>query len=120
MPPKIDIHRCNACSGRSETHCEEACPGDLMALDHERLKAYCRATNECWDCMSCVKVCPTGAISTRIPYQLGYFSAQLRPVMGKNSITWICRDIYGNERRYHYVNRLPPAETGGDGAGGKR
>lgn len=120
MPPRIAVHRCNACSGRSETRCEEACPGDLMALDQERQKAYCRAVNECWDCMSCVKACPAGAISTKMPYQLGYFSASLRPVMGKNSITWICRDIYGNEQRYHYINRLPAAEGDEGGAGRKR
>ena len=69
-------------------------------------KAYCRATNECWDCMSCVKACPCGALETRIPYQLGYYKATLRPIMGKDCITWKCRDIHGRESVYKYVNRL--------------
>lgn len=72
----------------------------------ENGKAYCRATNECWDCMSCVKACPCGALETRIPYQLGYYKATLRPIMGKDSITWKCRDIHGRESVYKYVNRL--------------
>ena len=82
------------------------CPGDLMAVSPENGKAYCRATNECWDCMSCVKACPYGALETRIPYQLGYYKATLRPIMGKDSITWKCRDIHGRESVYKYVNRL--------------
>ena len=56
--------------------------------------------------MSCVKACPAGALETKIPYQLGYFKATLRPIMGKNVITWKCRDIYGNEAVYRYVNRI--------------
>jgi len=77
-----------------------------MAVSMETGKAYCRAANECWDCMSCVKVCPSGAIETRMPYQLGYFKASLRPVMGHNKITWKCRDIYGNEATYRFINRI--------------
>ena len=106
MPPRIDTHKCTGCAGKEESNCEQACPGDLMHVSPETGKAYCRATNECWDCMSCVKVCPSGAIETRIPYQLGYFKATLRPIMSKKSIIWKCRDIHGNEQTYSYRNRL--------------
>ena len=61
MPPRIDLNKCNGCGGKPETACEMVCPGDLMMLDPETGKARCRATGECWDCMSCIKVCPTGA-----------------------------------------------------------
>ena len=70
MPPRIDLNKCNGCGGKPETACEMVCPGDLMMLDPETGKARCRATGECWDCMSCIKVCPTGALQTRMPYQL--------------------------------------------------
>ncbi len=106
MPPKIDTRKCTGCAGREESFCENICPGDLMAVSAESGKAYCRTPSECWDCMSCTKACPNGAIETRIPYQLGYFKASLRPIMGKKSITWKCRDIHGNEKTYKYVNRL--------------
>ena len=108
MPPRILIDRCNGCEGRAESFCEEACPGDLMAVDVAAGKAYCRSTNDCWDCMSCTKACPRGAIETRVPYQLGYHKATLRPIMGKKQITWKCVDIYGNETTYKYRNRLDP------------
>ena len=86
MPPKVDTRKCTGCAGSAESCCERACPGDLMAVSPENGKAYCRATNECWDCMSCVKACPCGALETRIPYQLGYYKATLRPIMGKDCI----------------------------------
>ncbi|MEG2172984.1 MAG: 4Fe-4S dicluster domain-containing protein [Desulfovibrionaceae bacterium] len=106
MPPRITITKCTGCAGRSQSYCEEVCPGDLMAVSVATGKAYCRAPGECWDCMSCIKMCPSGALELRIPYQLGYFKATLRPIMGKNSITWKCKDIHGNESTYSYKNRL--------------
>lgn len=79
----------------AESCCERACPAISWRFP-ENGKAYCRATNECWDCMSCVKARPTGLWGW-IPYQLGYHKATLRPIMGKDSITWKCRDIHGRE-----------------------
>lgn len=105
MPPVIDLNKCNGCADREETRCEEVCPGDLMAYNGETGKAYLRNPRDCWDCMSCVKACLRGAISTKMPYQLGYYTASLRPIMGKGSITWKCRDIHGNETTYKYANR---------------
>ena len=105
MPPKIDTHKCTGCAGQAESCCERVCPGDLMAVSAETGKAYCRSPRDCWDCMSCIKACPRGALETKMPYQLGYYHAVLRPLMGKESITWKCRDIYGQPQTYAYVNR---------------
>lgn len=112
MPPRVNPHKCTGCAGRQESFCENACPGDLMAVSPETGKAYCRAATECWDCMSCVKACPAGALETRLPYQLGYFGARLRPIMGRTSITWKCRDIHGNESVYTFTNRTRAADEG--------
>ncbi|EGW51124.1 hypothetical protein HMPREF1022_01838 [Desulfovibrio sp. 6_1_46AFAA] len=105
MPPLVNASRCTGCAGKEESFCERACPGDLMAVSPQSGKAFCRAANECWDCMSCIKVCPSGALELRIPYQIGYFGARLRPILGRNSITWKCRDINGVESTYSYRNR---------------
>lgn len=104
MPPKVDKNRCNTCQGRPEPLCVRICPGDLMVIGADN-KAYCRALRDCWDCMSCTKVCPPKAIETRIPYQLGYHGAKLVPYPGKESITWVCTDIFGNKERYKYKTR---------------
>lgn len=105
MPPRIDIAKCNGCKGRSESFCEEVCPGDLMYVDPKTGHSCCRSLRDCWDCMSCVKACPRGAIETRIPYQLGYYKASLRPIMGKNKIFWKCVDIHGKESFFSFETR---------------
>lgn len=100
MPPIVNLKKCTGCPEREEAYCENICPGDLMAVDVKTGKAYCRSTKECWDCMSCVKACPHGALETKIPYQIGYYKATLKPYMGKNTIIWKCVDILGNEITY--------------------
>lgn len=105
MPPRIIFDKCNGCEGMEESKCEEACPGDLMAIDEVTMKAYCRSKHDCWDCMSCTKACPMNAIETRVPYQIGYHKATLKPYMTFNTITWKCVDINGKESTYKYKNR---------------
>lgn len=105
MPPIVDITKCNGCKGRSETFCEEICPGDLMAFNHKIGKVFLRSPRDCWDCMSCIKACPRNALEIKIPYQLGYYKASLKPVVGKNTVTWKCRDINDKETLFHFENR---------------
>lgn len=105
MPPRVDLAKCDGCAGRDESFCEEACPGDLMYVGPQG-KAVCRSNRDCWDCMSCIKMCPRRALETRIPYQIGYHGAKLSPIMGKDMITWKCRDINGRESTFKFRNRL--------------
>lgn len=104
MPPKVLINKCDGCKAEKEPLCEQVCPGNLMTLG-EANKAVCRDARDCWDCMSCTKVCPQGAIETRVPYQIGYNSAKLIPMMGTNRISWTCVDIKGKVERYVIKNR---------------
>lgn len=95
MPPVIDKEKCIGCG-----KCEEICPGDLMEVEEASNVAFCRATRDCWDCMACTKECPTGAIETRIPYQLGYYPAKLIPQKREKEIEWTCVDINGNIEKF--------------------
>ena len=104
MPPKVDQSKCDGCQAQDEPLCEQVCPGNLMTLDASG-KAICREMRDCWDCMSCTKVCPKGAIETRVPYQLGYHGASLTPMMGTNSITWTSVDINGQVERFRVKTR---------------
>lgn len=106
MPPRVQPNKCNGCEDLPESRCEAICPGDLMAVDPATGKAFCRSARDCWDCMSCTKACPRAAIETRVPYQLGYHKATLRPILGKDKITWKCVDIHGQETSYAYANRI--------------
>ncbi len=76
-----------------------------MAFNRKTGKAFLRSSRDCWDCMSCIKVCPRNALEIKIPYQLGYYKASLKPVMGKNTVTWKCRDINGKETVFHFENK---------------
>jgi adenylylsulfate reductase, subunit B len=105
MPPRIDLTKCDGCKAQDEPLCEQVCPGDLMTLG-ENNQAMCRETSDCWDCMSCTKVCPVGAIETRVPYQIGYHGAKLIPMVGTNSITWTSIDINENVERFRFKTRI--------------
>jgi adenylylsulfate reductase subunit A len=38
---------------------------DLMVLDRDQMKAYNLDADMCWECYSCVKICPVQAIEVR-------------------------------------------------------
>lgn len=94
MPPVVYKEKCLGCG-----ICEEICPGDLMELDENNI-AFCRAARDCWDCMACIKECPSGALETRIPYQLGYYPAKLIPKKRDKEIEWTLIDINGKIERF--------------------
>lgn len=99
MPPIVDKKKCIGCQGAAESNCERVCPGDLMIRGADG-KAAIRKPRDCWDCMSCVKVCPVKAISLRPPFQIGYRGAELIPEVHKDKIVWTCTDINGKTEIY--------------------
>lgn len=108
MPPYVLKDKCNGCKGIFDVpQCVEICPGDLMAIDPESEKSYCRSLRDCWDCMACTKACPMRAIEQRVPYQIGYHGARLQPFMGKDMIVWKLVDIHGNEEKFSFRIRNP-------------
>lgn len=93
MPPIVKTDKCVGCGA-----CEDICPGDLMVLRDG--KAAIRSSRDCWDCMSCVKACPSKALEIRIPYQLGYYPASLKPEVRGKEIVWTVTDIRGKEETF--------------------
>ena len=67
MPTFVDPSKCDGCKGGEKTACMYICPNDLMILDPQEMKAYNQEPDACWECYSCVKICPQGAITAR-PY----------------------------------------------------
>lgn len=100
MPPKVDPIKCDGCQGESEPMCEMVCPGNLMTLDPETKKAYCRDAGDCWDCMTCTKYCARQAIQTQLQYQIACFPGKLIPLVGTNSVTWTSIDSHGKVERF--------------------
>jgi adenylylsulfate reductase subunit B len=95
-----DHGKCTGCRNLDEPRCVRNCPGDLMALDPATGKAYNRDPRDCWDCMACVKLCPHGALETKLPYALADYGAALRPQVKEDRIIWTCKDSSGRVEEY--------------------
>lgn len=95
----VDEETCNHCGTAPEPMCVRDCPGDLMYLK-ENGKAAITTNRDCWDCAACVKVCPTQAITMRLPTSLVVRGASLhgRGMRHKTSWTLTLRD--GEVREY--------------------
>lgn len=103
MTVVIDTRKCTGCRGLPAPRCVEYCPGDLMATDSPDGKAYIREERDCWDCMTCVKLCPYQAITTKLPYQLADYKATLVPRVYKDRIKWRCTDVHGQVEEFDIV-----------------
>lgn len=71
MPTFVRTDKCDGCKGQDKTACMYICPHDLMMLDKDgsatghAMKAYNQEPEQCWECYSCVKICPQQAIEAR-------------------------------------------------------
>ena len=65
MPSFVIAEKCDGCKALDTTACQHICPNDLMVLNTDSMKAYNQEPAMCWECYSCVKICPTQAIEVR-------------------------------------------------------
>jgi len=77
MPSYVDPEKCDGCKGGDKTACMYICPNDLMVLNKEAMLAYNQEPDACWECYSCVKICPrgqflSGVITTLSPWAARY------------------------------------------------
>ena len=49
MPSYVITEKCDGCKGQDKTACMYICPNDLMVLDKERMIAYNRDPQMCWE-----------------------------------------------------------------------
>ena len=62
MPTYVNPKLC-----KNNAKCMENCPSDIMIVNKETNFSYNLEPDMCWECFTCVKVCPEHAISVR-PY----------------------------------------------------
>jgi adenylylsulfate reductase subunit B len=84
------------------------CPSDLMVLNVEAMRAYNQEPDQCWECYSCVKICPQGAISVRPYSDIVPLGGIVQPMMSSDSIMWTIQFRNGNLQRFKFPIRTTP------------
>jgi len=118
MPSFVINEKCDGCKGKDKTACMYICPNDLMVLDKEKMKAFNRAPDMCWECYSCVKICPQQAIEARHYADIVPLGGSVQPLRGSDSIMWTIKFRNGTLKRFKFPIRTTP-EGSIDPYGGK-
>jgi adenylylsulfate reductase subunit B len=105
MPSFVNPEKCDGCKGGDKTACMYICPNDLMVLNVEAMKAYNQEPDACWECYSCVKICPQGAIAVRGYDDFVPMGGQVHPMRSSDSIMWTIKFRNGNIKRFKFPIR---------------
>jgi adenylylsulfate reductase subunit B len=105
MPSFVDTQKCDGCKGGEKTACMYICPSDLMVLNVETMKAYNQEPDQCWECYSCVKICPQGAVAVRAYSDIVPLGGVVQPLMSSDSIMWTIQFRNGNLQRFKFPIR---------------
>ena len=124
MPTFVRTDKCDGCKGQDKTACMYICPHDLMALDKDGsvtghpMKAWNQEPEQCWECYSCVKICPQNAIEVRHYADIVPLGGSVQPLRGSDSIMWTIKFRNGTLKRFKFPIRTTP-EGSIDCFGGK-
>jgi adenylylsulfate reductase subunit B len=88
MPSYVLADKCDGCKALDKTACQYICPNDLMVLDEKQGKAFNQDPEMCWECYSCVKICPQQAIEVRGYADFIPLGANVTPLRSSDSIMW--------------------------------
>ncbi|MFC2035558.1 adenylyl-sulfate reductase subunit beta [Chloroflexota bacterium] len=105
MPSYVIMEKCDGCKGLDKTACQYVCPNDLMNLNTETMKAYNRDPSMCWECYSCVKICPQQAMSVRGYADFVPMGASITPLRGTEDIMWTVKFRNETLKRFKFPIR---------------
>lgn len=108
MPSFVITDKCDGCKAQDKTACQYICPNDLMALDRESMKAFNQEPEQCWECYSCVKICPQQAIEVRGYADFVPLGGNVIPMRGTDSIMWTVKFRNGKLKRFKFPIRTTP------------
>lgn len=83
MSIQIDKHKCIGCG-----KCREVCPGNLL-IEDDKHKARIRDIEACWGCTSCIKECPTHAISYFLGADIGGRGGKMHTEEEGDVLKWV-------------------------------
>ena len=108
MPSFVIQEKCDGCKGGEKTACMYICPNDLMVLDPTAMKAYNQEPDQCWECFSCVKICPTQAVEVRGYADFVPLGSSVMPMLGTEDVMWTCKFRNGLIKRFKFPIRTTP------------
>ena len=108
MPSYVIPDKCDGCKALDKTACQYICPNDLMTLDKEKMKAFNVEPDMCWECYSCVKICPQQAIEARHYADIVPLGGSVQPLRGTDSIMWTIKFRNGTMKRFKFPIRTTP------------
>jgi adenylylsulfate reductase subunit B len=76
-----------------------------MKLDKGRMKGFNQEPDQCWECYSCVKICPQQAIEVRAYADIVPMEGAVVPLRGSDSIMWTIKFRNGNVKRFKFPIR---------------
>ncbi len=114
MPTFVRTEKCDGCKGQDRTACMYICPHDLMKLDKDgsetghAMKSYNQEPEQCWECYSCIKICPQQAIEARPYADIVPLGGSVQPLRGTDSIMWTIKFRNGTMKRFKFPIRTTP------------
>ena len=105
MPTYVNPEKCDGCKGGEKTACMYICPNDLMILDEKEMKAFNQEPEACWECYSCVKICPQGAITARPYADFAPLGGTSIPLRSAEDIMWTVQFRNGEVKRFKFPIR---------------
>jgi len=79
-----------------------------MILDPDAMKAYNQEPDACWECYSCVKICPQGAIEARPYADFAPMGGTSIPMRSAEDIMWTVKFRNGSVKRFKFPIRTTP------------
>ena len=112
MPSFVITEKCVSCQGQDKTACMYICPHDLMTLNKDTRKAVNQEPEQCWECYSCVKICPQQAIEIRCYADFAPLGGSVIPLPGSDSIMWTVKFRNRTIKRFKFPTRtVNPGEV---------
>ncbi len=112
MPSYVIPDKCDGCKALDKTACQYICPNDLMVLNKDIMKAYNQDPQMCWECYSCVKICPNQAIEVRGYQDFVPMGASVTAMRSSEDIMWTVqfRDKEIRPKRFKFPIRRGVSE----------